>query len=131
MTVLGRWVNVEGSELELVDVDGIVVRGTYTTRPGDPRSVGRPHPLVGTTVLDLVGFSVAWPDSRSLTSWTGRRVVALDRLLGREVETLRTVWHLARLGEPDKPAQPFETFLTNATVFYRPSDLNVATTPTP
>lgn len=123
MSVEGRWVNLDGSELELVQSGGLL-QGSYTTRPGDPRSVGRPHPLVGAAVLDLVGFSVAWPDSRSLTSWTGRRIVCLDRLLGREVETLRTVWHLARLGEPDKVAAPFETFLTNATTFYRPEDLS-------
>ena len=115
----GRWVNDQGSAMELRQ-DGTAVAGAYVTRIGDDRSTKRRHDLVGMAAGPMIGFVVAWPASDSVTSWAGRLVTAADG-----TRSIHTVWHLARArvpGDPSRDAAPWESFLTYASVFRRADD---------
>ena len=115
----GRWVNDQGSAMELRQ-DGPAISGAYVTRIGDDRSTERRHDLVGMATGPMIGFVVAWPASGSVTSWAGRLVTAADGS-----QAIHTVWHLARSrvpGDPPRDAAPWESFLTYASVFRRADD---------
>lgn len=112
----GRWVNDQGSVMELVQ-EGTAITGAYLTRIGNDKVVEQRHALVGQATGALIGFVVAWHASGSLTSWAGRLVTGPDGS-----QTIHTVWHLARgriAGDPPRDAAPWETFLTYSSVFRR------------
>lgn len=115
----GRWVNDQGSSMVLQEHDG-AISGFYITRIGNDDVQEKQHPLVGCTTGPLIGFVVSWPAASSLTSWAGRLVTDAS---GQA--TIHTVWHLARervAGDPPRPAQPWETFLTYSSVFRKVSE---------
>lgn len=101
--------------------NGDAITGVYITSIGHEQVVRTEHTLVGRAVGNVIGFVVGWPAAASLTSWAGR--------LGADANgsaTIHTVWHLARetiAGDPPRPAQPWETFLTYTSVFRKVPDL--------
>ena len=110
----GTWRNDQGSGMELHQ-EGDIITGVYITKIGNDLVVEKRHPLIGRSVGPLIGLIVTWPAASSITSWTGRLVI--DAAGQRSIHT---VWHLAReniAGDPPRPAQPWETFLTYASVF--------------
>lgn len=110
----GRWRNDQGSAMELRQ-DGDAITGDYITRIGDDRVVEKRHPLVGRAAGGVIGFVVSWGAASSVTSWAGKLMTDAEG-----GQSIHTVWHLARdniAGDPPRPAQPWETFLTYASVF--------------
>lgn len=113
---VGRWRNEQGSEMVLRK-DNEIISGKYITAVGDDRVVGTQHDLIGRANGDLIGFVVTWPASESMTAWVGRLVCKTG-----EADTIHTVWHLVRKfvkEQPQRLAQPWESFLTYTSIFTR------------
>lgn len=111
----GTWLNERGSGM-ILEQDGDRISGRYLTRIGHDAVAGKHHPIVGMANGATIGFVVAWPAAGSLTSWAGR----LETDASGHA-TLHTVWHLVRpvAGDPPRPLEPWESFLTNSSVFRR------------
>lgn len=117
----GRWVNQNGSTLELVVAEDGAVAGWFESRKGRA-AAGRRYAVAGRANGELVSFLVDFRaddhNLGSITSFSGRLAVHAD---GAQV--LHTMWVLARGfedAEHTRPTQPWNSFLVNADVFRRP-----------
>lgn len=87
----GRWINPDGSVLELEVHDDGRVTGTFIL--GRDRPSYRPHRVTGTYLIrpeggrGVVGSVAGWPKAASMTVWTGE--------YDAERDELRTSWLLA------------------------------------
>lgn len=95
MALEGTWFNELGSEM-ILEVNGIIVTGTYQTAVGDAQGI---YELYGATDFEpvnpnnqAVGFVVAWDNqygsSHSVTAWSGQ----WQMINGQE--TITTMWLL-------------------------------------
>lgn len=114
----GTWENQQGSRM-IIRQSGPAITGIYLTRIGSALAVGHEYPLVGLATDDLIAFTVAWPETKSITAWAGK-LVELENS-GAE---LHTVWHIARgttltEGGGYRSLAPWEAFITNASIFRR------------
>ncbi|MCG8435844.1 MAG: avidin/streptavidin family protein [Gammaproteobacteria bacterium] len=115
----GRWINQNGSILELVENEGVIT-GVYCSRKGRAVS-GKQYPIHGVLNGDVLSFHVDWKDSEdnleSITSFSGR----LQRD-GVGIKAIHTVWVLVRRWENEertKETGVWNAFLTNSDVFER------------
>jgi hypothetical protein len=118
--VRGRWVNQNGSVL---DIDTLVsgrFGGTFQSKKGRAAQ-DKTYPVLGIVNGELVSFAVSFDDGTtnlaSITAFSGR--LAKDR---DGIERLHALWVLARQFEDEartKPTQVWNTFLINADVFTR------------
>ncbi len=108
----GLWKNQYGSTADFA-VNGSAVTGTYTTAVsggGGPLS----GPIVGHAADDIICFSVIWPASRSITTWSGQVVD------DKGVETLKTLWHLIiNIDDASEPTGSWAATLAGADQFIR------------
>jgi hypothetical protein len=128
MTIrVGRWLSQNGGGLEILSIGpGAHFTGRYQTKVGkpDPNAWFDAH---GMTDGMLIGFSVLWKNQSeqhaSLASFAGRYLAQgeQDGLGDASRERIEAQWHLARLHDDDDPGKPhamWETFLTNAAIWY-------------
>ena len=120
-SVEGRWVNQNGSELQLDVTAGGAVGGWFESRKGRA-AAGQRYPVLGrangTLVSFIVDFRTDGQDLGSITSFSGRLALGTDG-----APALHTMWILARAfedAEHTRPTQPWNSFLVNADVFRRP-----------
>lgn len=118
--VSGRWVNQNGSILDLQDGGDGLLTGSFCSRKGRAAS-GKVYQVTGVQSGELISFQVVWKDAdadlHAITSFSGRYV-------GGPPETIHTLWVLSRQFEDEarqKPTGAWNTFLTNADVFSRES----------
>jgi hypothetical protein len=120
LDLTGRWVNQNGSVLEITETAAGHLSGVFISSRG--RAPAEKHyRVVGVANGELLSFVVDFRDGeenlRSLTNFTGRYVLDND---GKE--QIHTVWVLARQFEDEareKPTQIWNTFLVNSDVFAR------------
>jgi hypothetical protein len=119
----GRWVNQNGSVLEIEVVEGGRILGVFESKKGRAAR-GKTYPMTGIVNGELVAFAVSFDDGTtnlaSITSFSGRLARDADG-----TERLHTLWVLARQYEDDartKPTHVWNTFLTNTDVFTRVDD---------
>jgi len=107
----GRWSNELKSYMEL-KVSGGAITGTYVSAVSDNNRPTPPFPLYGSTVGDLIGFTVNW--GNSITSWIGHGVITGGR------SQILTLWHLVKaIADETDPKQQWKTVLTGADEFFR------------
>lgn len=109
----GEWVNDNGSAM-ILEQHGDRISGHYVTRVGHDAVADKDHPITGFANGPVIGFVVAWPAAGSVTTWAGR--LETD---AQGNAALHTVWHLVRTvsGDPPRPLNVWECFLTNSSVF--------------
>ena len=123
----GRWLGRNGGGLEILSIGSDAhFTGRYQTKVGlpDPNAWFDAH---GMTDGALIGFTVLWKNQAeqhaSLATFTGRYLAAgeQDGSGDASKERIEALWHLARLNDQDDPSKPhamWDTFITNASVWY-------------
>ena len=106
----GRWTNELGSYMDLT-IKGTAVTGTYVSAVssgGGPISM----PISGTTVGDLISFTVNW--GSAITAWVGHGV------LSNEQPQILTLWHLVlAIDDETNPEEEWKTVMAGADEFRR------------
>ena len=122
-TVLGRWINQNGSELVIDHSDAGQFSGWFQSAKGRAAR-DRQYPVLGLQNGEIISFMVEFADSRenlhAVSSFSGRLAHNRDG-----IEEIHTIWVLARQFEDEeraKPTQPWNAFLVNSDVFRRIAD---------
>ena len=118
MEMIGKWVNQNGSILEISEADGNTLRGSFISTKG--RAVqGTKYPMQGIVNDELISFAVNFIDANenraSIATFSGR-------FTDDDSPKLHTIWIVARQFEDaakTKPTQLWNTFLTNSDTFTR------------
>ena len=109
---LGRWINQNGSELNIQTISVNRIEGTFKSKRGRVKAQTE-YPVQGIVDGDILSFNVHFYTAQSITSFSGR--------LNSE-GNIATVWVLARSfsdSEKTRPTEDWNSLLVNSDVFFR------------
>ncbi|MCC6527459.1 MAG: hypothetical protein IT373_32730 [Polyangiaceae bacterium] len=109
----GTWYNQHGSSLVLRNEGNGRLSGTFEPHVGFAEP-GTSYPVTGFATGAVVGFVVAFPGHRTVTTWVGHATT-----LGAELR-LETLWHMAAEFPPArKPDELWKGTWAGADTFTR------------